>query len=194
MLVPRHSPTIDADTLRSIRHIVDQYIRRTQHASVDRDDLVQDLALHLLQRSANYNSKLGAWSTFVKCVVRNKLRSIHQKLLNESSESPTISLHMPLRDHEGKSSNLADQIPENSSPTQRFRQSRTVEETFESHFDLKLAIETLDARHREVCDRLLREESSEEIRSHLHISERTYYRRVQSVITSIRDFDGERNE
>lgn len=90
MLVPRNVPIVDKVALRSIHVGVNAFIRKFNLPKADRDDLVQDVALHLIQQAENFNPTVGAWSTFVKCVIRSKLASIRRASIGDV---PEITAH-----------------------------------------------------------------------------------------------------
>jgi DNA-directed RNA polymerase specialized sigma24 family protein len=76
MSVPRNIPVVDQVVIRTIQLAVNTHIRRHNLPKSDRDDLVQEIALHLIQQSSGFNPMVGAWSTYVKCVVKSKLASL----------------------------------------------------------------------------------------------------------------------
>jgi len=53
MLVPRNIPVVDQVVLRSIQLAVDAHLRRHNLPKSDRDDLIQEVALHLLHQSSS---------------------------------------------------------------------------------------------------------------------------------------------
>jgi len=76
MLVPRNIPVVDQVVLRSIQLAVDAHLRRHNLPKSDRDDLIQEVALHLLHQSSGFDPMVGASSTYVKCVVKSKLATL----------------------------------------------------------------------------------------------------------------------
>ena len=72
MLLPWRQE-ITADDLVSIRVAAQGLVGRYGYTRSDLEDIVQDLALHVLERLGEYDPGRGAWSTFLKRVVRNKI-------------------------------------------------------------------------------------------------------------------------
>jgi DNA-directed RNA polymerase specialized sigma24 family protein len=127
MLVPCNVPVIDQVVMRSIQLAVDSYLRRSIHPQSDRDDLVQEVALHLLQQASGFNPMVGAWSTYVKCVVKSKLASLRRtaRSSRHSQQATTLSLNQKTRDQEGRSGELGDFVMDGSSPACRNRDARS---------------------------------------------------------------------
>jgi len=48
-------------------------VGRYGYTRSDLEDITQDLALHVLERLGEYDPGRGAWSTFLKRVMRNKI-------------------------------------------------------------------------------------------------------------------------
>jgi len=72
MLLPWRQE-ITADDLVTIRVAARDLVGRHGYTRSDLDDIVQDLALHVLERLGEYDPGRGAWSTFLKRVLRNKI-------------------------------------------------------------------------------------------------------------------------
>ncbi|OQA29868.1 MAG: Sigma-70 region 2 [Verrucomicrobia bacterium ADurb.Bin345] len=64
---------ITQDDLVSIRVAARGLAGRHGYSLSDFEDIAQDLALHVLERMGEYDPGRGAWSTFLKRVLRNKI-------------------------------------------------------------------------------------------------------------------------
>jgi DNA-directed RNA polymerase specialized sigma24 family protein len=64
---------ITADDLVSIRVAARGLVGKHGYTRSDFEDIVQDLALHVLERMGEYDPGRGAWSTFLKRVLHNKI-------------------------------------------------------------------------------------------------------------------------
>ncbi len=60
MLVPRNAPIVDKVALRSIHIAVNAFIRKFNLPKGDRDDLIQDVALHLIQKVESFDPTVGS--------------------------------------------------------------------------------------------------------------------------------------
>jgi RNA polymerase sigma factor (sigma-70 family) len=191
MLSPKHIPIVDQIALRSIRHAVNAHIRRFDLPIADREDLIQEIALHLIERCCSFDPTLGAWATFVKCVVRNKLRSIQRaaRSTKESSDHTTVSLNQRMRDCEGRATELGDLVQEGATPGQRNQAPRSALTKSDLKGDVGKSIERLEPELRAVCISLLQDRSIAEVAEELHVSRSTTYRRLEIIRESFTQYE-----
>ena len=72
MLLPWRQE-LTADDLVSIRVAARGLAGRHGYSRSDFEDIAQDLALHVIERMGEYDPGRGAWSTFLKRMLRNKI-------------------------------------------------------------------------------------------------------------------------
>ena len=72
MLLPWRQE-LTADDLVSIRVAARALAGRHGYSLSDFEDIAQDLALHVIERMGEYDPGRGAWSTFLKRMLRNKI-------------------------------------------------------------------------------------------------------------------------
>lgn len=183
MLVPRSTPVVDYVAIRSIQLAVDRHIRRFNLPKDDSDDLVQEVALHLLQRTSDFNPSIGAWSTFVKCVVRSKLASIRRNAISgmQSKHGRTKSLNLKACDQDGRPAELGDLVQEGSSPVCKSRRSRSDICSSDMTCDVKVALQKLAPDLRSLCQALMEDSNISEASDSLQVSRSTVYRRIVTI-------------
>lgn len=71
-----HLDCFDEFTIRFIRSKVRQLIGRAGLTEADRDDLLQEFALDLIQRRQQFDPRFGTWEAFVVVVCENRLATI----------------------------------------------------------------------------------------------------------------------
>lgn len=76
--------------IQHIKHKVRQLIKRCRFNASDRDDLEQEIALHLFQHLREHDPERGTMKTFIVCVVQSKVRTMI-RVRNKRSESITSS-------------------------------------------------------------------------------------------------------
>jgi len=74
---PNHpTPTYDAVCERAVRCTASRLFGRYGYREQDREDIVQDLALSLLQRISDFDSSRSSWRTFVERCVEKAAASL----------------------------------------------------------------------------------------------------------------------
>ena len=179
MLVPRNVPIVDQVALRSIQVAVNAFIRKYRLSKSERDDLIQDVSLHLIQQAQNFNPSVGAWSTFVKCVVRSKLASIRRAsgTRNHRKESRTVSLNQKTRDRDGRMAEMGDLVEEGASTAKKLRKIRTAQSLSELKTDVHIVVARMKPELSSLCQELLADRNLIEASEVLHLSRTTVYRR-----------------
>ncbi len=72
MLLPWRQE-LTAKDLLAMRFAARGLVGRHGYTRSDVEDIVQDLALHVLERMGKYDPGRGAWSTFLTRLIRNKI-------------------------------------------------------------------------------------------------------------------------
>lgn len=183
MLVPRHVPIVDQVALRSIQVAVNAFIRKYNLPKSDREDLVQEVSLHLIQQAQNFNPSVGAWSTYVKCVVRSKLASIRRATRTKKyrKQSKTVSLNQKTRDQDGRTAEMGDLFEEGASTSRKFRKIRTAQSLVELRTDIHIVVGKMKPEFGSICREMLANRSVGEAADILHVSRTTAYRRLESL-------------
>jgi len=145
MLVPRNVPIVDQVALRSINVGVNAFIRKFNLPKADSDDLIQDIALHLIQQAGNFNPSVGAWSTFVKCVIRSKLASIRRasKTIKNRKFAKAVSLNEKTRDQDGRTAEFGSLVEEGASTSRKLRKIRSAQSYSELKLDIHIVVRKL---------------------------------------------------
>lgn len=183
MLVPRNTPVVDQVAIRSIQLAVDAHLRRHNLPKSERDDLVQEVALHLIQQSSGFNPMVGAWSTYIKCVVKSKLASLRRaaRSARHSRHGNTMSLNQKARDIDGRTSELGDLVQEGASPSCKSQQLRPATLLSDMNCDVETVVRTLAPELRIVCEALMEEPNISETSHSLQVSRSTTYRRIETI-------------
>lgn len=183
MPVPRNIPVVDHVVIRSIELAVGTHLRRHNLPKSNRDDLVQEIALHLLQHSSGFNPTVGAWSTYVKCVVKSKLSSLRRaaRSARHSKHGSTKSLNEKARDLDGRTSEMGDLVQEGSSPACKSRQLKPATQLSDINSDVNSVVRTFTPELRMICETLMEEQNISEASQSLEVSRSTTYRRIETI-------------
>ena len=183
MLVPRNVPIVDQVALRSIQVAVNAFIRKYSLPKSDRDDLIQDVSLHLIQQAQNFNPSVGAWSTFVKCVIRSKLSTIRRAshTRKHRKDSRTVSLNQKTFDRDGRTAEMGDLVEEGASTAKKLRKVRTAQSLSELKTDVHIVVASMKPELSSICKELLADRNLTEASEVLHLSRTTIYRRLEII-------------
>ena len=183
MLVPRNVPIVDQVALRSIQVAVNAFIHKYSLPKSDREDLIQDVSLHLIQQAQNFNPSVGAWSTFVKCVVRSKFATIRRssRTRKHRKQSRTVSLNQKTRDKDGRTAEMGDLIEPGASTAKKLRKIRTAQSLSELKTDVHTVVGRMKPELNSICQELLADRSLTEVSEVLHLSRSTTYRRLEII-------------
>lgn len=185
MLIPRHIPALDDATLRAIATAAAIFLRKvpSYHLNMDRDDLVQELTLYVISKMDAYDPTLGAWHTFVNCIVKRKLASIRRSL-----KSPNNRMNFEARSFEQCDEELRDlnreyvrSAEEAVSPRRSSEERRSDADVWETKIDIETLIVELDPGLRDLCKQLMQIRSRTEACKIVGLSRSTLYRRLHKV-------------
>lgn len=191
MLVPRNVPIVDQVALRSINVGVNAFIRKFNLPKADRDDLIQDIALHLIQQAGNFNPSVGAWSTFVKCVIRSKLASIRRasKTKKNRKFTKTVSLNEKTRDQDGRTAEFGSLVEEGASTSRKLRKIRSAQSYSELKLDVHIVVRKLKPELRAICKEFLSERNITEASEELDQARATTYRRIERIHEAMTEYE-----
>jgi len=191
MLVPRYVPIVDHVALRSIQVAVNEFIRRYSLPKADRDDLIQDVSLHLIQQAENFNPSVGAWSTFVKCVVRSKLASIRRasRTRKHRKNAKTVSLNTKTRDQDGRTTEIGDLFEEGASSSRKYQKIRSAQSHSELRTDVRIVVRKLKPELRAICREFLSERNITEASEELEQARATTYRRIERIQETMTEYE-----
>ena len=191
MLVPRYVPIVDHVALRSIQVAVNEFLRRYSLPKADRDDLIQDVSLHLIQQAENFNPSVGAWSTFVKCVVRSKLASIRRasRTRKHRKHAKTASLNAKTRDQDGRATEIGDLFEEGASSSRKYQKIRSAQSHSELRTDVRMVVCKLKPELRAICREFLSERNITEASEELEQARATTYRRIERIQETMTEYE-----
>ena len=191
MLVPRNVPIVDKVALRSIHIAVNAFIRKFNLPKGDRDDLIQDVALHLIQKVESFDPTVGAWSTFVKCVIRSKLAPIRRasKTRKNRKFAKAVSLNEKTRDQDGRTAELGSLFEEESTISKKIRKFRSAQSYCELKLDLHIVVRTLKPEWRAICEQILSSRNITETSEKLQQARATTHRRLEQMVETMTEYE-----
>jgi hypothetical protein len=142
----------DCDTSRVIRKCVCSAIKRFGWSRWDREDLEQDVTLHLWSRRTRFDAAKGRWLHFVAVVCRNYLRgeASRRRAEKRSQHHETDSLNLQGWDGSDRSAVVA-----NGCHARRMGNvTRSAQDVLETAVDLDTVTLQLSPVHRTICQRL----------------------------------------
>ncbi len=185
MLVPGHIPAIDDSTISTIKSAVSIFLRRvpSHQLNMDRDDLIQELIMYVIDKMDAYQPSLGTWPAFVNCIVKRKLSAIRRSL-----KSPRHRMNVEARsfeqcDEECRQLNrdYVRTAEEATSPRTSSQEHRTESLIWETKVDVLRVLEHLAPDQRLFCAHLEQHHSREESYTSMGISRSNFYRRLKEV-------------
>lgn len=146
---------IDPYAVKLIRHRAGQLIGHYGFTQDDRDDIEQELALVVLMRLPEYDSKRAKLSTFIALVVDHKIADIIEARIAGKRDYRLCccSLNDLLEDDEGGSIERIDTLSEEEYRIQIGKLSRQEIELLDLCIDLRKAIEILPPELSDLCQR-----------------------------------------
>lgn len=190
MLASIHSRTIDNETLDHIRFVVRNHIRQHNLPLSEYEDLVQEVSVHLLSQSGQFNESVAGWSTYVNLVVRRRLISIHRQSTTrkETLARTATSLHRSTSVGDGGVSELCNEIQTAASPLRNMLDSRSVVSCFNLRNDFREVVGRLPDELSELCHQLTIDLNYSRICQELSISRATLYRRLAVLKRTLSEF------
>ncbi|MGB9619591.1 MAG: sigma factor [Armatimonadota bacterium] len=147
----------DDYAITSIKLKVRQLIKRCGFDASDREDMEQELALHLFQHLQEYDPERGTMKTFIVCVVENKAR-IMIRVRNrriKNLDFPLFSLNEEIPEEDGFGvMQRVEAIDGEDYLLRTGLLSRPTMELLEMRVDIERILDTLPQSLREICERL----------------------------------------
>lgn len=172
-----HIEGIDRYTMYLIKKKVYELVGKVGYSESDREDLEQELLLHLFENMHRFNPDKGMRSTFVDRVISNKLAHfIESRKCIKRGLGRKMSLEFLREDAEepGELSNAdyCARIGGNFCGH---------EERVDLRIDIERAMKALPDPLREVAERLMDLEKIDEISSHMGIHRSTVYEHIKLI-------------
>jgi DNA-directed RNA polymerase specialized sigma24 family protein len=161
---------LDKPTLRTVRHWARQAKRRLYQSPIEREDIEQDLILHLLTWLGRFDAERANGGTFIQRIVRNKAATIvRDGLRKKRVAAGCVSIERLFRLEEAESEAEADTALSDAPgfPVWEERHHRAAE--------VEMAVAQLPERLQALC-RLLGTASHGEVRGRLGLSKYRFYK------------------
>ena len=175
--------TSDAQTLatRLIRRKARQIAARDNFTPSDKDDIAQDLWLHLIERIDKFDAEKGTIFAFIVTVVERKAASI---LRHQAAAKRDVcrcsSLNLSIRANDGTRVELASTITEDAPNARLGKRTLHPQRGVEMVIDVTEFVETLPAELKELCERL-RSRTLSEIARETGVPRSTLYERIKKL-------------
>lgn len=173
---------LDPFASRFIRAKVRQLMLLPGFRSSDREDLLHDFAVDLLQRRASFDPATGAWEAFVVVVCENRCASIlaHRCAEMRSRDREWGSLNDVARDEEGHRVEAGARLADDCHERRTGGHARRWDETVDLKHDLADVLDSLPPRLRELCRRLQTDSVSQAARA-MGMSRAAAYERLHRL-------------
>ncbi|GAB6184629.1 sigma-70 family RNA polymerase sigma factor [Thermopirellula anaerolimosa] len=178
-----HLDCFDEFTVRFMRSKVRGLIGRAGFTEADREDLLQEFALDLIERRKNFDPGEGTWEAFVVVVCENCLATILERRQAEmrSPEREEGSLDRPIQDGEGSRTEFGETLPDTQPGKRTGHWPRSAQGTAELVQDVATVLQTLPDRLQEICRRLMAGQSKASIARELGISRSALYGLLEDI-------------
>lgn len=163
---------------RLIRRKAFQLARKEQFSPSDREDIAQDLWLHLCRRLTRYSEERGTIYAFVTTVLERRTATLIRFAAAEKRDlARCSSLSLSVRSHDGMRVELASTITQCAPDPRLSQRRRHDQQMLEMQHDLSDVIASLTPKLQETCA-VLAEHSITEAAVKLGIPRTTLYGRV----------------
>lgn len=168
----------DEFTSRFIRAKVRQLIGRAGIRECEREDLIQDFVLDLIQRSESFDPSTATWQAFVVVVCENKCAAVlaHRKAAMRSRDREAGSLNHT----GGKRADIGSTLADSQQEIRTGQRRRPHAEASELVQDVANVLDQLPPLLRDLCERL-KHGSISEVARELKTSPKTLYRRIAQL-------------
>lgn len=175
--------SFDDYAITSIKLKVRQLIKRCGFDASDREDMEQELALHLFQHLQKYDPERGTMKTFIICVVENKAR-IMIRVRNrriKNLDFPLFSLNEEIPEEDGFGvMQRVEAIDGEDYLLRTGLLSRPTMELLEMRVDIERILDTLPQSLQEICERL-KTQTVTQIAAETGASRQQVYERIRKL-------------
>jgi len=174
---------LDDFALRLIRRKAQQISRRLGLSRSDIPDLEQELALIVLRRMSDFDSRRAHYNAFVATVVERHTATIleHHTAGKRSPCRNGGSLNVTVADGEGGTVELAATICSSEGSRHTGQQRRPPEDAWNLAHDVAAVLEQMPPRMRQVCELVMRDSKSAAARQ-LGMSQYALYEMLQRIL------------
>jgi RNA polymerase sigma-70 factor (ECF subfamily) len=181
MGIDQLAPDVHVFTSRLIRRKARQLAAKENFSPSDRDDIAQDLWLHLLERLEKFDPEKGTIFAFIQTVVERKTVSILRRHTAAKRDiCRCSSLNLSIRADDGTRMELASTIAENAPDPRLCQQTRHPQHRMEIAIDVESVVSQMPADLQELCERL-KTHTLTEIAQETGIPRTTLYGRVRQI-------------
>ena len=187
MGIPSNYANLDESIIHLIKFKSWTLIGKIGYTFSDRDDIEQELAVHIVDRLKHFDPSRGKLSTFVSRVVDNKIASMIEarKTRKLDFRSHAYSLDELMRDPNGELFRRGDEIEEDDYLMRTDCQSRSTQELVELRSDLARVISTLPEDMQSLCACLMTQNVTD-ISREMGVSRQKIYDSIRSLRTIFR--------
>lgn len=175
------SPEAQEFAQRLIRRKSRQLAAKENFTPSDREDVSQDLWLHLYERLDKFDAEKGTIFAFIVTVVERKAISIMRR---HSAAKRDIcrcsSLNLSVRADDGTRIDLASTITQDAPDPRLCNESRHPQHRVEMALDVATVVEQLPPELRDICERL-KTHTLADIARELGVPRTTLYSRIKKL-------------
>lgn len=147
--------------IRMARHKARQLAARTEFSPADREDLAQELLLHVIRRAPKFDPSKGSVQAFIATLIARRAASLlRRETAAKRDAHQCCSLNMLVRADDGTRVELASTITEDAPDPRLFKRSRHPQNRVEMASDVATVLSRLPADMRALCERLKRQSLS----------------------------------
>lgn len=183
MAISHNLDCFDEFTARFIRAKVRQLIGRAGFTEADREDLLQDFALDLLQRGQKFHPDTATWQAFVVVVCENRYATLfaHRRAAKRAAKHESGSLNRPIKDAEGNRTEFGAMLPDSQQQLRSRQHCRSQQELWELAQDIARVLDEMPPTMRKVCEIVMRESKAAAARE-LGISQGKLYEIIGRIL------------
>ena len=175
-------PNLSEYTSKFIRHKANQLVGHYGISRSGREDIEQDLIVHLLQRMDRYDPKRASERTFASRVVNHKIVSIirHRRAAQRDNYRVACSIDEPTVDEHGLPTDQGQTLASDTDRRLLRQTAGGAADTMDLSIDLRRVLDGLEPDLCRLCERLICESIAEIART-LGVSRDAIYRRIDEV-------------
>ena len=187
MGIPSNYANLDESIIHLIKFKSWTLVGKIGYTISDRDDIEQELAIHIVDRLKHFDPSRGKLSTFVQRVVDNKVASMIEarKTRKLDFRSHAYSLDELMRNPDGEVFRRGDEIEEDDYLMRTGRQSRSGQELVELSADIERVVSALPENMHKLCVSLMTQNVTD-ISRETGLSRQKIYDSIRSLRTVFR--------